>query len=400
MSKISNIGTLDVREIQEDLASNITEMTNIGILLESEESQALLKNCKRENIGVNIKVPLDVKVVMQNGKVKLDRDYLEGFSNPIAIILNGKLTVGEDVDRSLIDEKIYSIIVNGKVICPNKLVGTIQSKGTINGKIVGYREGYMLIDDLVEITDQFLNSLESDSKLAVNRLMAIKDFDMELFKEKMSQIQVLSNIIVTEDNEKLLSKYIDDYYSLSKSLVPVGAKYIDDDLYIDDHSIKRFKDSTLYVDGEVEIYLEEDIELDKYIKSLTCENVICNDLILDEVIKILEDKDIEVEVIRGKLIKNNGNMVLSGELDDFDKEITIRNLGKLVLEKNLDYGRFSEKVALITNYGLILAPEDKLNIVKNKVKENLGGIKSLQEKKEVVEEEENILYSNMGELKL
>ncbi len=399
MSKIKNIGLLDVRNINEDISKEISQISNISFLIESDRSRELLKTCKMKNIGASMKVPTDVKVISQNGELHIDREYLECLPYSVIIILNGKLTLTEDIDVSLIDEKIYSMIINGEAMIPKRLTGIIQSKTIINGELEGYNSGYILIDDTIKMTNQFLNSLNSNSKLAIRKLLITEDIDLDLFKEKISNLQVLSKIIMTDENEKVLSKYIDKYYSIDKTIIPAGAKYIDDDLYIDDNSIKRYKDAVLYVDGGVEIYLKGDTKIDEYIKLLMCEDIVCNDRNVDEVLKILGDEDIEIEVIKGRLIKNNGKMVLAGKLEELDEEINIRNFGKLVLEEDLDYEKFNEKVESITNYGLVVAPDEKLGMVKNKVKENFGAVSALKEKKKELVEED-ILYANMGELVL
>ncbi len=69
MGKITNLGVLDVREIKEDLAKEITQMENIGLLIESDESQVLLKHANKINIGTSMKIPLglNLKFVMKNG---------------------------------------------------------------------------------------------------------------------------------------------------------------------------------------------------------------------------------------------------------------------------------------------------------------------------------------------
>lgn len=51
MSKIENINMLDARNIKEDLAKEISNICNIGFLIESDDSQLLLKDCKKNECG-------------------------------------------------------------------------------------------------------------------------------------------------------------------------------------------------------------------------------------------------------------------------------------------------------------------------------------------------------------
>lgn len=118
-----------------------------------------------------------------------------------------------------------------------------------------------------------------------------------------------------------------------------------------------------------------------------------------EIIKDGLDKNVEVEIIKGKLLNNKGKLILSGNLEE---EVTIRNMGKLIFDENLDYEKFNENVASIINYGLIEVPEDKLNTVNNKITDNYGKIMTPKEEKaeESNDDTEKILYGNVAELKL
>ena len=403
MSKIENVGVLDVRGIAENLALEIAKIENIGMLIESDESQVLLKNCEKVNVGSTVKIPKEVKikVIVQNGEMKIDRDYLEGLLEAVAIMMNGSLTIENDVDIKLFDEKVYSVIMNGELVCSKKLAGIVQSKGLVNGKIIKYNNDYKFFNGNFKLTNGFLKSLKPNSKLAFEQLLIIEDVDIKLLEEKISNIQVLDKLIMVDEYEDEISPYIDEYYAVNKTLVPQGVKgvkYEDDDICIDDSSIKKYDHTVLYVDGEVEIYLKDDVAFDQYIEHLICDTVICDEKTYD-IIKNSLDDDTEAEIIKGKLLKNKGKLILSG---DFDEKVTIRNMGKLVIDENLDFEKFNENVVAIVNYGLIEAPEDKLNIVKNKVTDNYGKIRAPKEEKpeELPEDGEKVLYGNVGELKL
>ena len=406
MAKIVNIGVLDVREIADKLAEQITEIANVGAIIENEESQLLLKNCKRVNIGATIKIPNDVKVkfISQNGEMILDKDYLEGLLEPVILLVNGSLFIENDVDINFLNEKIYSIIVNGQLICPKNLIGIIQSKGTVNGEALRYNNGYKYIEGNVMLTNRFLKGLKPNSKLAFEKLIVIEDIDIKLLEDRIANIQVLEKLILADELEDNISQYIDEYFSVDKTVLPNasgGIKYIDDDTSLNASSIKKYSHNVLYVDGDVEISLDEDIVFSEYIDKIICDTVICNEETY-EIIKTSIGDDVEVKIIRGKLLENSGKMTLTGEMEG---EVTIRNMGKLILDEKLDYDNFNTNVVSISNYGLILAPESKLNIVKNKVAENFGKVMSLEEKEKNAwnkfdQADEEILYANVGELKL
>ena len=204
-----------------------------------------------------------------------------------------------------------------------------------------------------------------------------------------------------DEYEDEISPYIDEYYTVNKTLIPQGSggvQYIDGDISIDDISIRKYDHNVLYVDGDAEIYLKDNIVFDQYIEHLICDTVVCNEKTY-EIIKDGLDKNVEVEIIKGKLLNNKGKLILSGNLEE---EVTIRNMGKLIFDENLDYEKFNENVASIINYGLIEVPEDKLNTVNNKITDNYGKIMTPKEEKaeESNDDTEKILYGNVAELKL
>lgn len=399
MSKIKNIGMLDVRNIDKELAEKITQIENIGIIIESDESQVLLRHCRKLNVGTSLKLPkdLNIRIISQNGNMEVDRSFLEGLTNLVAIVVNGKLVFKDDVDAKLINEKIYSIIANGRVISSKKLAGVIQSKGKINGEFVKYNNGYKFFDGVIKLTNKFLKGLGVNSKLAFNKLLAIEEIDLKLLEEKVSNIQILDSLIIADSYEEEISKYIDEYYSVNQVVVPnsaKGIKYIAGDISLDDNSIKKYDHKILYVDGDVEVFLKDNIAFNEHIEYLICDTLTCNqetyDLIKDSI-----SSDVEIEIIKGKIYKNTGKMILS---KNFKEETTIKNMGKLIFDEKLDYDEFEKSDVSIINYGLIVVPEDKLDIVKDKIKDDYGLVKSKEEKQELHDEE--LLYGNVGELKL
>lgn len=402
MSKITNIGALDIRGINEEVAKKVSEIENIGILIEDDRSQLLLKDAKKVNIGSTVKLPSneEVNLIIHNGKMKIDTEYLEGIINKIIILINGRLVFEKDIEPNLLNEKIHSIILNGELICPKKLSGLIQSKGTINGALTSYSTGYTFFNENIKLTNKFLKGIRKDSKLSFKNLIILEPLDLKLLEEKISNIEILKKLVVLEEYEDEMLQYIDDFYSVNKVIIPTSefeVKYINEETNIDDSSIKKYSGNLVYIDDEVEINLSEQIDFGKYIKHLICEKIVCNEKTY-EIIKNNIGKNIEIDIIQGKLLKNSTKLVLTGKIEE---EITIRNMGKLVLDAEFDYDSFIKNVIYIENFGSIKVPEEKISLVKAKVKKNFGVIKSdkgAEEKK--TEKEENILYANMGELKL
>jgi hypothetical protein len=401
MAKVMNIGVLDVVDIKEELAKEITELQNIGLLIESDKSQALLGNCKKTNIGFTLKMSSDAKIILKDGEVKLDNDFLTGLLDPVIFLVNGNMIIKGDVDIKLFDEKVYKILLNGVLECPKKLKGIVELKSTINGMTNYYSSDYKYFSNNVRLNNRFLKGLKANSKLSFNTLMIVDEIDLNLFREKISNIEILNKLILLDEYEDNILEYVNDYYEVNLVIIPKGKngiKYFDKDIRIDDNFIKKLDNDVLYVDGDVEIYLKEDLEINKYIKYLISDSVICNEKCFTQINDILAD-DVKVEIIEGKLIKNNGKMNLSPE---FDEKVTIKNMGKIVIDEDVNENNFNEMVSEIINYGAIAVSKDKMSLVKNKVNKNYGNVKELIREEEEDKEnlDEDVLYNSIGELKL
>jgi len=221
------------------------------------------------------------------------------------------------------------------------------------------------------------------------------------FEERISNIEVLGKLIILESLEEDISQYIDNYYSVNKELIPNidgEIHYIGKDVLIDNRFLEKYNEAIIYIDGNVSFNLEENTDFGKHIKLLLCKKITCKKKIYD-MIKGHIGENVNVEIMEEGLRINTGHMVLTGKIGE---EIIIQNMGKLNIGENLDIETFSKNVVEIRNYGLIVVPEDKLDIIKEKVKVNRGVISSTKERQEKAkaESKEEILYENMGELKL
>ncbi|MCK9443467.1 MAG: hypothetical protein M0Q14_02875 [Tissierellaceae bacterium] len=401
MAKIRNIGVLDVREIGEEIAKKISSIEGIGILIESDKSQDLLRDVKRANIGVTLKLPSDkrVSLAMQNGELNVDREYLEGIEGQVAFIVNGELIFNKDVKVSLLNEKLFSILLNGVLICPKKLLGSIQSKGTINGAITPYSSDYNLIRGKIQLNNRFLKTIKRESKLSFEKLLILEDFDAQLFEERVSDMEVLDKLVILEKYEDKIAQYIDNYYSINNVVLPnrgVDVKYVDGDVKIDSSFLSRYENVLLYIDGNVSIDLEDDTDFGSHVNLLMCNEITCNKKTY-HMIKYHIGEDVEVKIQEGRLIQNMGKMTLR---EIAEGQVSIRNMGKLIIDENLDMDKFTESVVEIVNYGVVEAPQDKLAMVESKITINNGKVRISKKQEEKVEVDEDVLYEGMGELKL
>lgn len=89
-----------------------------------------------------------------------------------------------------------------------------------------------------------------------------------------------------------------------------------------------------------EIEFEENIDFQNHIECLICDKVICDEKTYNMIKDSLSD-EVEVEIIKGRLINNKGKMVMS---EDLEQEVTIKNMGgKLIFNENLNADNLEKK---------------------------------------------------------
>ncbi len=400
MSTIKNIGFLDTRDISEELAGRITEISNIGVFVYNDRSQNLLLDAKRVNIGTAIKLKddEDIDVSMRNGELKIDNDYLKYLRGNLIINVNGVLFIDKDVEADSIYEKLYGINVNGKLIAPNNLSGILDSRATVNGKSVYYNRDYIFINKL-ELNNDFLNNLEDNSNLSTEDAVILENIDIELLNKKVSNIEVLGKLIIMENQVDSFKAIIKDYFSVNKKVIPnykEEIRLLDKDMIIDDSSILNFNGEYLYSLKNIEIYLDETHDIERYIEFIGAKEIITNRETYEK-IKDIIIKDTKITVIDGKQLKNLSSLVLTGVVSE---KLNIKNLGELYIRKDIDIESFEENIVSIENLGLVKVDKEVIDIVRNKLTKNLGELEIAGEVNEENEIKEDVLYMNIEELKL
>lgn len=404
MSRILNIGVLDVREIKEEVAQAITSIESIGLLIESDKSQNLLKHVKKVNIGSSIKIPIDdnIGILKNNGSVTIDKEYLEGVQGLLAIMVNGELRFTGDVTPQLVEDKIYLILINGKLIFPRSIAGTLLTKTTLNGIALSHKSEYVFFPGTTELSNRFLRGLRVKSKLSFEKLVLGERLDPGLLNEKIANIEIVKKLIAIEEYEEDIYPLIDEYYAVEAELIPSKAKgirYVNDDLKLTAEDILDYDEMALYVDGDVEMDLDKNLNLARHIKYLVCDRLTVDKDHYPQVKDILAP-GVQVEIISGKYLVNKGKMSIAENLKE---RLSIKNMGKLKFEDAVDAKNLEKYIQTIDNYGLIEAPAKLLAVLNDKVNKNYGKIKEIlldSEDKEETQEGEDIMYRDVGELKL
>jgi|GEM_PF-2033064 len=246
---------------------------NCTICLTTSRTRELLARTK---FGVNTTQMVDVgadeniKVMTFNG-VEVLNTRVTAPKEPTIVVANGALII-EDCDKKTFDQ-YKGIYVNGFVLYPRSLD---TSNFVINGAMIPYPDGAILLFQGLKLTNAFLKSASQGSTFCVlgipsnmgsigNDLMgksqivlkecgimAVEPLDLELLKNKNVRFDTCW-VTVSEENAEQLLPHVEGYVGMT--IIPSGFKIMQGGM-LDNLAIRRFG-SRIYVDGDLQIHAGE-----------------------------------------------------------------------------------------------------------------------------------------------
>ncbi|MBN1400783.1 MAG: hypothetical protein JXA74_08090 [Anaerolineae bacterium] len=108
-------------------AIGFKELRITGMLILPEGSEALISPKLGNLTGQILYLPADAGAPrFFNGKESVGAEFLELLPEPAPWIVNGSITIEEDVTRELLRAKVPMIILNGRITAPKALLPTLQ----------------------------------------------------------------------------------------------------------------------------------------------------------------------------------------------------------------------------------------------------------------------------------
>lgn len=205
---------------------------------------AMVQNCEEDVVFNTI-----------NGKLTLN-----GCNDPAGkqiLMVNGKLAISPDAGDVL--RRYVRIIVNGKVSCPRSLVPVVGSQCMVNGKVVSYPDGAVVLGgSTAKLNKNFL--LRAEGRLYWHEKMFIAadpKLDPEALAAKGARFTAPRAILIESLAERLAPLFTEDTELI---VVPDGTAVVEEDLELSVLSQRRYG-SRLYVLGDVTIPEERPADL-------------------------------------------------------------------------------------------------------------------------------------------
>ena len=145
---------LDLRHLSEETLASYEQIgMQAALVLTGPDTETLLaKHTVELEAALVHRCDDETAVNVVNGKATLCAARKpEGKT---ILIVNGKLNIDADAADTL--RAYEKIVVNGKVLCPESLVGLVTEKCSVNGKLSAYPDDAVVLNGTVKLDRLFL----------------------------------------------------------------------------------------------------------------------------------------------------------------------------------------------------------------------------------------------------
>lgn len=352
---IGNVGTLDLRRATEASIAEIRRIGNVGVVLYSPETAALVTRLSMGNVGSLIEASADARVL--TGQVVFNREYFKTQATPLDLIVSGQLVVHPDVPAEEIESGLGALSILGQLICPEHLLGTLQSKiQHLSGQTVTYTPSSRLAMGRLTLDENYLRSLNDASELVViGSLRLPQVVPNELLEQKIRRLQVIGGIRCHEENVRPLLARLAERPTWMTT-IPAGFELVDRPLVLDNALLESLPASRLYCTDWVQVDPEVDPALlEDRLEALISEDVVICPAALRSVFAR------KCDLLKTRVVFYEGELwLVADELDlaasrfDYLKgKATLVALGELTIDPEIDPKVLAERLARVHNLGEI-----------------------------------------------
>ena len=359
---IGNVGVLDLRKATEASIAEISRIGNVGSVLYSPETAALAARLNLSNVGSFIEVPADAKVI--TGQVQFSREYFEAQATPLHLVVMGQLVVHPDVTAEEIENGVATLSIIGQLICPESLLGLLQSKTRhLMGETIAYHPFSRIVVGRLVLDEHYLRSLDDASKLVVIGSLDLPQvLPNELLEQKIQQLRVIGGIKCHEENASALLARLANQPA-KVTTIPTGFQRVDRPLTLDNTLLESLPAKRLYCTTWVQV----DPKVDPALLEARLEALISEELVMCpvELKRVLTRK---CDLLKTRVVFYEGELwLVTGEVeltpsrfDYLEGQATLVVLGELTIDPAIDPKVLASRLAQVHNLGEIrCTPEQK-----------------------------------------
>jgi hypothetical protein len=383
---IGNVNVLDIRKATEASVSQIGMIGNANVVLYSAETANLLSHLNFGNLNVSAELPGGDNVQMLLNKTTINHDYFGNKTTPEFLAIMGKVMFEGDVTVDDIAKNISGMVLMGKIICPENLMGVLQSKSKMTaGKIEGYPHlSQVMIGDLL-LDESGLNALPDQSEIAVvgsvTFPVVVPD---QLIERKLARLYASGGIKCHEENAPALLKRLHER-SREITTIPAGYEWIEQPILLDDFILAQKAGRKLFCSGKVQIDAEVSAAaLDGGLSALISEDgVICPSGLKEVIARKCDLLKTKVTFYDGRLwIVENEQTLLPSFLEALEGKLTLMVSGCLKIAQSIEPKLLADKLAKVHNEGLIQCNTAQMGVLQLRMGKNDGAIEDISLPKE------------------
>ncbi|KYG30490.1 hypothetical protein [Alkalihalobacillus trypoxylicola] len=148
---------------------------------------------------------------IQSGKIELDEGFLQSLELDENILVNGTLTLSNNVDIDTFYSKINRLDVNGVLFLTKEQQSILGKKITVNGKTVIIPTGYQKIDSKLQLHNRSIKRFKQAAIYTKKPILLAENITREQFQQAFRSIHSLSFIICHESIEDLVYEALDSF---------------------------------------------------------------------------------------------------------------------------------------------------------------------------------------------
>ena len=365
--RIGNVNVLDLRNAAEESIASIERIGNVNILLTSPETAGFASRIVMGNVNCAVQLPAGAPSKTIMGHVRINRDYFEHQTERISLVVMGHILVEAGTPGEQIEEKIESIVVMGNVICPEPLVGVVQSKiAHVMGHVLPYPASARLFPGSVDLDRALLESFDDGTDLAVVRtLRVVSDVPNDLLERKIGTIHAYGHVVCREENAPALKPKLVEGAKHFR-LIPAGHRLHEDPLILDLPTIAGLQDAKLYCTESVTLDATVTAEaLNGHLASLVSRGLIlCPASLKDTFGSVCDLVENRVIFYEGELwVFDEEHTLRAARFEFLDGKATVIVSGELTIDPDVPAKTIAERLDRIHNLGEIHCTPDQMGAV-------------------------------------
>lgn len=351
-----NAAICDMREISEEvLKAHEKIQVNAAMVFVTKESKEMIA---KYDVSINsasvMEIEGDAETTVKNGSFKI----LPGKKPPISTILivNGLLDIAPDTEEII--NSYSSIIVNGKVMCPKSMSGSISNM-QVNGTTDFYPDCAVMLKSTFVLDKVFILRAEESEYYASKKIVILDNsLDVKKLVEKKVHFITPKALISESFVESVIDLFDKD---TEITILPDGCTFINDDVLFNEKILHRHGDK-LYINGDLSFDTNAETAL-KQLKYLNVNGTVKISKTLQETFEDIDANYDDIIYVKGIIIDDKTNVKIDKNILERNSDgITILDCAMVHLSEDIPLDMIENRLEIIDCGIVTCTPEQRFSV--------------------------------------